>query len=262
MKTSVIKPGLLVSLKTALRGGVNYKRKDLEAEHVDELGARVARWETSREIPDPVEFERATAARSLARSKVAGVCCVSAFGLLCPSDKEAELAQAIIEAREVADAFNESAALSRVEVFVLVGRVAQDDAEAARAIGNEVRELVEAMQAGIRAADPVAIREAANKARAVGGMLSEDTGRKVEAAIEQARRVARELVKRVEKAGERAADVVASCNVQALEAARFAFLDTEAGEVEAMPQAGRTVELEGGADVQAGAVQAPALELS
>lgn len=243
MKASVLQPGLLVSLKTSVKGGVSYQRIEVEPEHIDETGARKARWETARVIPDPQEFENAGIARGKARALVSGVCCNSAFGLLCPSIKEDELQAAITEARRITEAHNETAALTRVEVFVLVGRIAQDDAEAARAIGAEVRELLEAMQAGIKAADPEAIREAANKARAIGGMLSEGVAGKVDKAIEEARSAAREIVRKVEKQGFRAADVVAVCSVKAIEAARFAFLDVDAGEVKSEAPTGRALEL-------------------
>ena len=262
MRTTVLKPGLLVSLHTSLRGGVNYQRVELEADHTTAEGERRARWETTRHIPDPAEFEAASKARSAARAKVAGACCFSAFGLLCPTEREAELQAAIAEARAIADAHNGAAQLSRVEVYVMIGRVAQDDVEAARAISSEMRELIEAMQQGIRQADPAAIREAANRARSVGGMLTEETATKVDAAIAQARKVARELVKRVEKAGEVAATVVAQCNVGAIEAARFAFLDMDEGRVEGQAAAARPVELDGAAPLQAAAQPALALEVS
>jgi hypothetical protein len=103
---------------------------------------------------------------------------------------------------------------------------------------------MESIQAGIAAADPERIREAANKARAIGGMLSEDTGKQVSEAIAQARKVARELVKRVQGAGEQAAVVVAQCNVQAIERARFAFLDLEGqAPAQAMPMPARGLDL-------------------
>lgn len=265
MKASVLKPGLLVSLHSSVRGGVSYSVTTLEADRLNqEEGSRSARWETHRHIPDAAEFERATQARGKARALVAGVCCTSAFGLLCPEEKEGELAEAIKAARGVADEFNETAKLSRVEVFALVGRVARDDEEAARAIASEVRGLLEDMQAGIAAANPDAIREAANKARAVGGMLAPEVGEKVNKAIEQARAAARALVKRVEKAGEKAADVVAQCNVEAIKAARFAFLDLTGGEAgEALAVPGRAVELDAEAPgVQASSVEQRALELA
>lgn len=262
MKASVLKPGLLVSLKTSLRGGVSYKRVDLEADHRTESGERRAEWQTSRVISDADEFDRATIARSAARSAIAGVCCSSSFGLLCPSDREADLAGAIETARATAAAHNETATRTQVDIFVLVGRVAQDDVEAARAIGAEVRELLDAMRAGILAADPDAIRDAASKARALGGMLSADVAGQVSAAILEARSAARELVKRVGKAGEIAADVVKDCSVQRIEAARFAFLDLEAGTAAPVAPSARGLDLAPAEPARsAGAPAALALEL-
>ena len=242
MKTNVLKPGLLVSLNTALRGGVNYRRVDIEPEH--KVGDTLrARWETTKEIEDPAEFERAANVRSEARSQIARVCCASAFGLLCPIDREDDLQVAIEAARDLAMQHNRTAQRSQVSVYVLVGRIAQDDAEAARALGAEMRQLLDTMQAGIKAADPEMIREAANKARALGGMLTDRVGQQVTEAITEARRAARELVKRVEKSGQDAADVVAVCKTQAIESARFAFLDMEQGEVQSEAPAARGLDL-------------------
>lgn len=246
MKTSILKPGYLVALKTGLRGGVNYTRRDIEQEHTTEAGAQRARWETSREVPDPVEFDAATKARGAARSAVTAVCCASSFGLLCPIAKEGELFDAIEIARKIADTHNEQATLTHVDVYVLVGRIAQDDAEAARAIANEIRELLDAMRAGIADADPAAIREAANKARALGAMLSPDVAGQVSAAIVQAREAARAIVKRIEKSGETAADVVAELQTGKIDAARFSFLDldTEAAQLDAIAPAARGIDYE------------------
>lgn len=262
MRTAVLKPGFLVSLKTNCRGGVAYSRIDLEPDHADDDGARVAKWETTRQISNPQEFEMGNLARRQARSAVSAVCCSSSFGLLCPTAKEAELNAAIAEARKIADAHNEVATETRVDVFVLVGRIAQDDAEAARAISAEVRDLIDAMKAGIAAADPTAIREAANKARDVAGMLSSDVAGKVNAAIAEARDAARALVKRVQKAGEAAATVVAECYTARLETARFAFLDLD----EAQPAAGEQEPAARGLDLEPGALStaaaaAPAISL-
>ena len=227
MKASVLKPGLLVSLRTTIKGGVDYSRTDIEAEHETEDGASVARWETTRSIPDPAEFEAAIVVRGKARALVSSVCCSSAFGLLCPTAREEELQAAIAEAGKLIEEYHETARLTRVGVYVLVGRIAQDDAEAARAIGTEVRDLLEQMRSGIAAAQPDAIREAASKARALNGMLSADVAGKVSAAITEARKAAREITARVGKAGEAAADVVAEMSVRAIDAARFGVLDLD-----------------------------------
>jgi hypothetical protein len=263
MNVSTIRPGLLVSMKTSLRGGVSYKRVDIEADHVTEDGGRSAEWQTKRMIEDAAEFEAATVARSKARSAVASVCCSSSFGLLCPAAREDELTAAVADARRVAALHNAGASRSFVDVFVMVGRLASDDVEAARAIASEVRELLDTMRAGIADADPEVIREAANKARALGGMLTPEAAGKVSAAIAQARSAARELVKRVEKAGESAAVVVAQLQVRAIDSARFAFLDTDgAGAVEPEAPTAPAVDLpEDPAPVRAAAVPQLSLEV-
>jgi len=227
MKASIIKPGLLVSLKTTVKGGADYMRTELERDHSTEEGARRARWETTRIIADPAEYEAAIKARGLARQAIMTVCCNSAFGLLCPSARETDLTTAIDVARGIADEFNAKSQRAIVEVYIITGRVAQDDVEAARAIGAEVRDLLDAMQQGINQADPEAIREAASKARQIGGMLTDETAVKVNDAISEARKAARDIVKRVSKAGEDAAKVVASLSIKSIDAARFAFLDLD-----------------------------------
>lgn len=259
MKASVLKPGLLVSLKTSIRGGVNYQRVDLEHNHTDDDGALVARWETKRQIVDPAEYERATVTRGKARTLISSVCCSSSFGLLCPVSNESRLDEVIAEARALAAAHNAEATVTQVEVFVLVGRISSDDAEAARAIGSEVRELLDDMKSAIDAADPARIREAASKARELGSMLSPDVASQVTDAIVQARSAAREIVKRVEKSGESAARVVASLNTTAINMARFAFLDMDAGQATTEAPAGRSVEIEAGGPVSA--ASAPAVQL-
>jgi len=158
---------------------------------------------------------------------VTAVCSASAFGLLCPLSREGELYAAIDAAREIANEHNATARSTTINVYVLVGRIAQDDAEAARAISYEIRSLLDAMQDGIKACDPDAIREAANKARSIEQMLSPDVAGSVKDAIREARTAAREIVRRVSKAGERAADVVSDLSMRRLDTARMSFLDLD-----------------------------------
>lgn len=245
MKTTTLRPGLLVSLKTSVTGGVAYKRIDLDPEHPVADGAVESRWETTKVVEDAREFEAASKLRGKCRSLVASVCAASDFGLLCPSDRQKDLDAAIIEARKLADAFNADAVRSTVNIYIVCGRIAQDDEEAIRAINGEVRELLEAMESGIKAADVEAIRAAANSARQLGQMLTESAGEKVGKAIEQARSAAREIVKRVEKDGEAAATVVAELKLDAIDSARFAFLDLDgAKHVESLAPVAPVVELE------------------
>jgi ABC-type oligopeptide transport system ATPase subunit len=236
MKTTTLRPGLLVSLKTSVRGGVSYKRQDIEQEHITEEGSKKARWETEKVVQDPVEFELATKVRSKCRATVTAICAQSDFGLLCPAAREKELAEKIQEARVLADAFNAQAKQTTVSVYVITGRVAYDDVEATRAIGSEIRELLEAMEQGVKNVNPEEIRKAASRAKNLGTMLSESVGEKVAAAVKQAREVAKEIAKKAEESAEAAAAVVQEVQLDSIHRARFEFLDLdEAKPVEALP---------------------------
>ncbi len=231
MSIVTLKPGLLVSLHTRLEGGVRYTRVDLEAGRSADDTSTVAKWETTRVVEDAEEHARAVKVRGKCVYIVRSVCSQSAFGLLCASSSEKALDAAIAEARVLADTFNASAQSTRISIYALKGRIAESDGEAARAIASELRELLDNMKAGIDAADVAAIREAANKAKKVGSMLDEATANKVSAAIDEARAVAREIVKRAVSGGEDAATVVQGIQLKALDEARFAFLDLDTVEV-------------------------------
>src|SRR5574341_2098984 len=115
MKATTIKPGFLVSLHTATRGGVRYQRVDLEEEKVevpaDEtwvssgdgelvIVQEKKRWETTRVVEDAAEHEMAGKVRSKARGFICSVCVNTPFGLLCPADREQELDAAIDKAQD------------------------------------------------------------------------------------------------------------------------------------------------------------------
>lgn len=223
-KASVIRPGLLVSVKSTVVGGVSYQREDLAADKAEE-GQEVTEWKTKRIIEDKTEHEAAVKCRSTALAMIRKCCSSTSFGLLCPADQEGALDAAIAAARKLVDAHNDSAAHTRVGVYALKGRVASDDAEAARAITEEVASLVTRMDAGIKAFDPKAIREAADRAREISGMLSEEKQSKISAAIAQARAAARTIVKRIEKEGETRETVLLDIQRGQIESARIAFLD-------------------------------------
>jgi len=222
---SVIRPGLLVSLKSTLQGGVVYERVDINTGEKLPDGAEVSEWKTKRTIEDPVEHTAATKARGAARSLIVKCCSTTSFGLLCPEEQEGALDAAVKAARQVVDNFNDSAKHTRIGIFVIKGKVASTDAEAARAITQEIAELTIAMDAGIKAFDPDAIRKAASRARELSSMLSEEKQGKINGAIEQARKAARTIVKRIETEGEDRSVVMMDIQRGQIESARIAFLD-------------------------------------
>lgn len=263
IQSTTLRPGLLVSLKTSLTGNVSYDKVVLETEHQIDGTATRARWETTKRTEDKAEQDRAEKARSKAASLIRAVCTHSAFGLLCPEADADKLAAAIAAAREVADRFNRSAALSRITVNVIAGRIAADDAEAVKAINSEVAELMARMTDGLRKMDVEAIRAAADKAKELGAMLPTETAARIQIAVDTARSAARQIV----KAGEAAAREIDTAAIRRITEARTSFLDLEpAGDVQAPEAQGVAIDLEpseepAAAVMMAAAESAPQLDL-
>lgn len=257
MQYSTLRPGLLVSLKTSVTGNVTYARRDLPGETGDD-GVVVARWETERTIIDAAEHYEAHKVRSKCRSTITAVCSASTFGLLCPESEAEELSKAIEAAQALATDFNNRAKLTRVAVYVIAGRVAPDDVQAVKAINSEVRDLLDEMEAGLQRLDVKIVREAANKARAIGAMLSPDAQARIHLAIEAARKAARSYV----KAAEQGAVEIDKRAIRSIVESRTAFLDLEAGREIAQPQAtGRALDLSSEPAAMPQRPVAPAFEL-
>jgi len=241
IQTSTIRPGLLVVLKTTVDSRIRYSKTTIQDDTDLGDGGLTARWETERHIPAPEEHREASRIRSKARKTVARACIKTTFGLVCPQAKETELRAAIDVARAEVDEFNRKSLVSRIDIFVPVGRIASDDAEAIGAISAEIKELLNAMQAGVTRLDPDAIRKAASATRAASAMLSAGAQARVSDAIAEARAVAN----KVAKAGELTAEMVNVEALKAIDMARAAFLDLgEADALEVEAPAGRAVDLD------------------
>jgi hypothetical protein len=240
MRTNTLRPGLLVSLKTAIRGNVTYQYRDIEPEHLTEDGRQLTKWETARIIADPEEHEAATKIRSKVRTVISGACVRSAFGLLCPEKSADDLDSALTEARRLADEFNAAAKLTRINVYVLVGRIAPDDLEALRAINSEASDLLATMVDGIRNLDVTTVRDAADRARDIGRMLTPEAQARIGTAIDVARAAARKIA----KAGEQAAQEIDQRTIRRITEARVAFLDLDpVAEVAAPAEEARALDL-------------------
>lgn len=225
---TTLRPGMLVSLHTRLQGGVQYTRVDLDADKAPEDRAAVERWETTKVTTDPEEHARAVKVRNKASSLIRSTCIQTAFGLLCPTANEAKLDLAIREANDRIERFNASATTTRIGVFVLKGYIVESDTEAVRALGGELRELFDTIKEGVGEANVKKIRDAADRAKSIGAMLDAEAGQKVQAAVEEARSVARKIVKQLSEGSQQAFEFATTANLEAIERARFAFLDMEA----------------------------------
>jgi hypothetical protein len=258
MSVSTLRPGLLVSLKTATRGNVSYLKNTIESEHLTAEGTQRAKWEMERMVQDPKEHEEAAKVRGKACYLVRSICTESAFGLLCPEDKAGALDRAMVDARALVEEFNGRAKLSRISLYIIAGRIAQDDVEAVKSINSEVRDLMERMADGVRNLDVKKIRDAASEAKSIGQMLSPDAQARIQVAIDAARATATQI----KRAGEQAAVEVDKVTIARLAEARTAFLDMdESREVSAPAAQANAVDFEPVTDavpVMPVAAQAPA----
>ena len=173
LPSKILRPGLLVGLKTSISGtNVEYNKTELEAEHTDEFGVLISSWKTDKSIADAVEQEAAVKVRSKARSLITSVCARSDFGYLCPESKEADLERAIRDAQALCSEFNLTASLTEVNFFAITGRIAVDDVQAVRAIKSELNSLLETVETSIKALDVETARDAMGKAKKLGMMLA------------------------------------------------------------------------------------------
>lgn len=228
----VIKPGILVAVRTSVVGGVTYEREDIVDNEPAPAPAgatdkRIEKWKTTKIVVDPAEHEAASKLRSSALAMIRRQCVETSFGLLAPVSNEAALDAAIQQARSQVREFNDASRYSKISVSVLKGRVASTDEEAVRAVSAELVDLMRDMDAGIRRLDPAAIRAAAQKASKMQAVLGESQQIRVTMAVEAARKAAREIVRRVEKGGEDAAVVLQDLQIAAIETARVQFLELE-----------------------------------
>lgn len=240
LQTATLRPGRIIVLRTGIIGNVKYSKTILEPETDTADGGQTARWETERVVANAAELKEATQVRSKVRQTIAGLCAQTSFGLLCSEDKGEALDAAVNEAVALADAFNAKAATTRINVYVIAGKVAADDVQAVRAINSEIRDLMEAMERGLQNLDVKTVRDAADKARSLGSMLSEDATGRVKDAIAVARKAASDIVKAA-KIGSAEIDLA---SIRKITEARTQFLDLgEATEVGTPIHEGRALDL-------------------
>lgn len=235
MKTQLIKPSYLVSLKSTLSGGIAYKRIDLDAKKANDK-SEIVMWETTRIIEDKEEHERAVKARGKAVSLVRAVCVPSSFGLVCPLNRSEDFDNAIVEAKKIINEFNSSSNCTKINIYVLKGEIASSDEEAVRSISSEIVSMVDDMKKGIQELDVKSIREAANKARQLSAALGEQQSKKLSEAVSEARKAARKIVKHIKDGSEKAEEILSEISYSELDKTRAAFIDySEETEVEHLP---------------------------
>ncbi len=226
-KTQTIRPGIFVNIRTSIDGNVSYQRVDVITGEKLPDGSEKSEWNTKKLVEDPVELERAIKVRGQARTLVEKLCTKTTIGLWCSPEQKGALDAARDAADVLVAEFNRSAQRTKLWISVIPSRLESDDTRALRDITREVSRLVQQMDVGIKEFDADKIREAATEARRLSSMLSDDKKAKVNAAVEQARKAATMITKRVEKDGEDRALVLLDIQRSQIESARITFLDME-----------------------------------
>lgn len=229
--TKLMRPGLLVALKTAVRGGVEYKREDIDS---DDEG-KFKKWETTRLMEDPAEHDAAVKTAGAASRLVSKLCVRTEFGLLCLLDREAEFDAAVLAARMKVNDFNAKAKTCKIHVTAVKARIADNDAEAIRALVQEAKDLLDDMGVAIANADVDSIRKAAGEAKNLSKMMTPDTSGWVNSALEAARETATAIVKRAGNLSDEVTKSVIEVETEAFATARFEFLEVATKAIEALP---------------------------
>jgi hypothetical protein len=151
----------------------------------------------------------------------------TSFGLLCPNEREADLDAALIRARDEITAHNRDAQYTRVDVWCIKGRIAENDVVGGEGDRERRRrpDLGDGQGDQGRRRRDRAPRGDAGEADARHPVRREAAVRSQ--AIDAAREAARAIVARVQKKGEELTKVLAEVDSTALTAARLAFLDME-----------------------------------
>lgn len=245
MEFKTLLPGYLVSLSSEIKGNTKYTKRTIEEEHKLSNGESRAQWETTRTVQDAEEAERAKVARGACRTEITRVCSYALKTYMCSEENYPKLLEGIANAERMAADFNRTAAVTRVGVYVIVGRIAEDTTRAMRAINSDIRSLMDEITDGIDKLDPEAIKSAVARLKLVEGMLTNEAKAETKAAIDAARAIRTAINKGV-KAGETAAITIDKAQLAKITSARTAFLDidTVIGEVVTPDATGRAIAFE------------------
>jgi hypothetical protein len=208
--TQTFKAGLAVDLTVRITGGVEYKRT--QKSEPRRVGTSVVEeWETEKTVAHPDEQKAAVTLRGDIRHQITRLCARTPLGdlLLIPPDREPDVRAALDAARARVDAHNAVATHHHLVMGCVLLRFVPEDEWTARSIRGEIFSVLTRMETGIGSADPEAIREAADAARRVLPMLTQMAHAYLDASIEEARRAAREIARRIVKEGESPEEVIA-----------------------------------------------------
>jgi hypothetical protein len=216
-------PSILVGAGISRRGGVHYIRHELDVTVRGD--SETKRWETTREVVNTAEMERAEQAVGEYRRMLAKVCIRTEFGLLCLKAKEAVLDATIEEIRSKAANVNDGLNACRIHVAFVKGQIASADKEAAAAIQAEIRHFMDQLSAALHSMDPKAIRSALLTGKGLDTLLTVTDSTILQNAVKAAKRALKTASRRIQKKGEQVELVRQAIDLSPVDQARTYFLE-------------------------------------
>lgn len=231
---NLLKPGVIVNCSVKLVGGVKYFRKDLSADEVAHRAASVKgtvrKWESVEVVDDAEERDLGKHEQSNARKAIEAACCQSGFFMICPTEDEANLDEAIRKAEERAAAFNKMAWTCKIAVHVVKSTMMETDSRTTVSVATELQRILGDMREAVLVADVVSIRRAATEAKELAVVLDTASAAApvVSAAVSAARATATEILKRLKKGAEVTEEnVLKVAEIEAAEAVMMKVLEVD-----------------------------------
>jgi len=183
-----LQPGWLVINDTHIHGCTNYTAKN-RREH--RMGARLeGEWETEKTVIDVDEQKAVYKAGGQVIGCIAKVGYYTVAGTFVPYHKEAELTEALIQARQILHDYNATAKHTRLAGDFIVLQITGDNSVVAESIWRRVRDAMDDLDAAIESADVKKIRRTLTNAKRIDEMLPAAQAQHLRQAFDGARKIA------------------------------------------------------------------------
>jgi hypothetical protein len=236
----------------SIHGGsaVTYERVDVSTTNTGIEGTNdhteVVVRTVKRTIEAVDEHNAMDALRSRTRARVKAMCADTIIGWLSPSDRRDALRAAIKTVKAEITQANAGSMFYRVSPGVVVASIETDADVAAATVTEALRDAMDGLKDAINNGDVEQMRAIAMGLKGFDALVSDEAADKVRDAIDEARRIAKFVVKETGKKGRQMEQVLMEINTEAIDAARFMLIQQESavGVVEAMPEVdGRVVDV-------------------
>jgi len=203
---------------------------------------------TTRTITAVDEYKAMDALRARMRNRVKANCVDTIIGWLSPRENRADLRKTIVQVEAEIIEVNAGATFYKVSPGVVVASIETDADVAAATVTETLRDAMDGLREAFARGDIEGMRAIAAGLKGFDALVNDEAADKVREAIDEARKIARTVVRETEKKGRALEEVLAELSTDAIDAARFMLIAREgavkADDGEALPEVdGRTLEL-------------------